>query len=106
MSWPPAFAAPSSSTVGTCSTPATCAMAAGRSSRSVALRPDMAAGTPTVSVVIPTKNRPDLLRNALDSVLAQTFADYEIIVVVDGPDPATEELLRAEPDPRLRFHVG
>ena len=61
--------------------------------------------TPTVSVLIPTRNRPILLRRALDSVLAQTFVDYEIVVVVDGPDAETEELLRAEPDRRLRFHV-
>jgi glycosyltransferase involved in cell wall biosynthesis len=66
----------------------------------------MADETPTVSVVIPTRNRPDLLRNALDSVLAQTFVDFEIVVVVDGPDPATEDLLRAEPDSRLRFQVS
>jgi glycosyltransferase involved in cell wall biosynthesis len=62
--------------------------------------------TPTVSVLIPTRNRPSLLRRALDSVLAQTFVDYEIVVVVDGPDAATEELLRRERDPRLRFHVN
>jgi len=65
-----------------------------------------AAEPPTVSVVIPTRNRPDLLRKALDSVLAQTFADYEVVVVVDGPDAPTEELLAAEPDPRVRFHVS
>ena len=62
--------------------------------------------TPTVSVLIPTRNRPSLLRRALDSVLAQTFVDYEIVVVVDGPDAETEELLRTEPDLRLRFHVN
>jgi glycosyltransferase involved in cell wall biosynthesis len=56
-------------------------------------------------VVIPTRNRPGLLRNALDSVLAQTFADYEVVVVVDGPDPATEEMLRGEADRRVTFHV-
>jgi glycosyltransferase involved in cell wall biosynthesis len=66
----------------------------------------MADETPTVSVVIPTRNRPDLLRKALDSVLAQTFVDYEVVVVVDGPDAATEALLKAESDPRVRFHTS
>src|SRR3954469_6875228 len=43
-----------------------------------------------VSVVIPTRNRPEMLGAAIDSVLAQTFTDYEIVVVVNGPDnPAT-----------------
>jgi glycosyltransferase involved in cell wall biosynthesis len=36
---------------------------------------------PLVSVIIPTHNRPDLLRQALESVRAQTFRDFEIIVV-------------------------
>jgi glycosyltransferase involved in cell wall biosynthesis len=39
---------------------------------------------PLVSVVIPTHNRPDFLSEALASVRAQTFTDYEIIVVSNG----------------------
>ncbi len=54
---------------------------------------------PLVSVVIPTRERPDLLREALHSVSAQTFTDYEIVVVVNGPDnpqtPATLEAAHA-----------
>lgn len=43
-----------------------------------------------VSVVIPTRNRPEMLGAAIDSVLAQTFTDYEIVVVINGPDnPST-----------------
>jgi glycosyltransferase involved in cell wall biosynthesis len=41
---------------------------------------------PFVSVIIPTRNRPDLLREAIDSVRAQTFTNYEIIVVINGAD--------------------
>src|SRR5258708_1108738 len=37
-----------------------------------------------VSVIIPTHNRPEMLAEALASVRAQTFADYEIIVVSNG----------------------
>jgi glycosyltransferase involved in cell wall biosynthesis len=40
--------------------------------------------TPLVSVVIPTYNQPAFLHEALNSVFAQTFSDYEIIVVNDG----------------------
>lgn len=39
---------------------------------------------PTVSVIVPTYNRPDRLREALSSVLAQTYQDFEVIVVNDG----------------------
>lgn len=61
---------------------------------------------PLVSVVIPTKGRPELLARAVESVLAQTIADLEIIVVVDGDDPATVERLGLITDSRLRFHVN
>jgi len=39
---------------------------------------------PLVSVVVPTHNRPDMLAEALASVRAQTFKDYEIIVISNG----------------------
>jgi glycosyltransferase involved in cell wall biosynthesis len=58
--------------------------------------------SPEVSVVIPTCNRPDLATRAVRSALTQTFADLEVVVVIDGPDPATEEALASIEDPRLR----
>lgn len=48
--------------------------------------------TPTVSVIVPTYNRPDRLREALESVLAQTFQDFEVIVVNDGTVDVTAVL--------------
>jgi glycosyltransferase involved in cell wall biosynthesis len=41
---------------------------------------------PRVSVIIPTRDRPQMLREAIASIRAQTFTDYELIVVVNGPD--------------------
>lgn len=47
----------------------------------------------TVSVVIPTHNRPELLKRALDSVYAQTYTDFEVIVVDDGSAPRAYDVL-------------
>jgi glycosyltransferase involved in cell wall biosynthesis len=47
----------------------------------------------TISVVIPTYNRAEYLRQALDGVLAQTFKDYDIIVVDDNSTDGTKELV-------------
>jgi glycosyltransferase involved in cell wall biosynthesis len=48
-----------------------------------------------VSVVIPTHDRPELVRRAVESALAQTVPPSEVIVVLDGPQPETRRTLRA-----------
>ena len=50
--------------------------------------------SPIVSVIIPTYNRAGLIQEALESVLRQTFKDYEIIVVDDGSTDNTPEVLK------------
>jgi glycosyltransferase involved in cell wall biosynthesis len=57
---------------------------------------------PLVSAVIPTRNRPELVCQAVRSVLSQTIREIECIVVIDGPDPATLHSLGEIEDPRLR----
>jgi glycosyltransferase involved in cell wall biosynthesis len=58
---------------------------------------------PRVSVVIPTYNRSGSLEDAVRSVLDQTFADLEVIVVDDGSTDDTREMVVAlQSDPRLR----
>ena len=58
---------------------------------------------PIVSVVIPTRGRPKLVVRAVETALCQTFRDLEVIVVLDGSDPQTQQALRAMDDPRLRI---
>jgi glycosyltransferase involved in cell wall biosynthesis len=58
--------------------------------------------TPAVSVVIPTRNRPDMVCHAVRTVLAQTYSNFEIVVVVDGPDEATVTALHSIGDDRIR----
>jgi glycosyltransferase involved in cell wall biosynthesis len=57
---------------------------------------------PRVSVVVPTFNRSRLLSNAIESVLAQTYTDYELIVIDDGSTDDTHEKLKAYME-RIRY---
>ena len=61
---------------------------------------------PVISVTIPTFNRAHVIRGAVDSVLAQTFSDIEIIVVDDGSSDGTRQVLAEAygDDDRVRYH--
>jgi glycosyltransferase involved in cell wall biosynthesis len=62
--------------------------------------------TPTVSVVMPVFNGERFLREAVESILSQTFADFEFIIVDDGSTDGTAAMLDsyARSDARLRVY--
>jgi glycosyltransferase involved in cell wall biosynthesis len=58
---------------------------------------------PQVSVVIPTRDRAQLLPRAVASVLAQSFQDFELIIVDDASADGSEQLARGFRDARVRY---
>lgn len=60
--------------------------------------------SPMVSVIIPTYNRAELVGRAIQSVLAQTFDDWELIVVDDASTDNTEKVVSSFTDTRIRYH--
>lgn len=58
---------------------------------------------PKVSVIIPTYNRASFLENSVNSVLKQTFKDYEIIISDDASTDNTEEYVKSIKDPRVVY---
>jgi len=58
--------------------------------------------TPLVTVVIPTFNRANFVRQAIESVLQQRFQDYELIVVDDGSTDGTRAVIESL-GPRVRY---
>ncbi len=58
---------------------------------------------PLVSVIIPTYNRREYVQEAIDSVLAQTYRDFEIIVIDDGSTDGTGEALTARYGDQIRY---
>jgi glycosyltransferase involved in cell wall biosynthesis len=58
---------------------------------------------PTVSVIIPTRNRYSFVPRAIQSVLNQTYQDFEVLVVDDASDDHTEEIVKGFSDERITY---
>src|SRR5688572_27262369 len=56
-----------------------------------------------ISVVIPTFNRAHLISEAIESVLAQSYPNWELIIVDDGSTDETQSLIRNFSDTRIRY---
>ncbi len=59
--------------------------------------------SPKVSVIVATYNREKYLKEAIISVLEQTYCDFEIIVIDDGSTDNTHIMIESFQDPRLRY---
>jgi glycosyltransferase involved in cell wall biosynthesis len=57
----------------------------------------------STTIVVPTRNREELLPRALRSVLGQTYRELEVIVVDDASTDGTQAVVRSFADPRLRY---
>ncbi len=58
---------------------------------------------PLVSILLPTFNRGHLLPFAVESVVQQTYANWELLIWNDGSSDETEAILRSFTDPRIRY---
>lgn len=59
---------------------------------------------PPVSIIIPTYNRSHILGRAIDSVLKQTFTDYELLIIDDASTDGTEDLVKKYNDNRIQYY--
>lgn len=57
---------------------------------------------PIVSVVIPVYNGEETIKQTIESVLSQTFSDFELIVINDGSTDATVNVVSTFQDPRIK----
>lgn len=59
--------------------------------------------SPFFSVILPTYNRANMIGKAIESVLAQTYTNWELIVVDDGSTDNTKQVVEAYNDTRIRY---
>ncbi|MBK8625159.1 MAG: glycosyltransferase family 2 protein [Saprospiraceae bacterium] len=58
---------------------------------------------PLFSIIIPTYNRAHIIHRPIESILAQTFTDWELIIVDDGSTDDTKAVVDSYPDERIRY---
>ena len=59
---------------------------------------------PLFSIILPTYNRGDRIEKAIQSVLDQTYSNWELIIVDDGSTDNTKEICLKYQDPRITYH--
>jgi len=58
---------------------------------------------PFFTIIIPTYNRASTISKPIDSMISQTFTDWELIIVDDGSTDATKEIIETYKEPRIRY---
>jgi glycosyltransferase involved in cell wall biosynthesis len=61
---------------------------------------------PLVSIIMATYNRANTIKRAVDTVLNQTYRNFELIIIDDGSTDNTLEILKEYNDPRIRIYVN
>jgi glycosyltransferase involved in cell wall biosynthesis len=59
---------------------------------------------PKISIIMPTYNRANLITETIDSIHSQTFTNWELLIMDDGSDDNTEEMVAQINDERIQFH--
>ncbi len=59
--------------------------------------------TPNISVIMPVYNGEQYLRQAIESILTQTYKDFELIIINDGSTDNTESIILSYDDSRIRY---
>ncbi|MBB6109098.1 Glycosyl transferase family 2 [Mucilaginibacter lappiensis] len=62
--------------------------------------------TPAISVTMPVYNSASFLREAMDSILTQSFTDFEFVILNDGSTDNSKEIILSYNDPRIIFYDG
>lgn len=61
--------------------------------------------TPAITVLMPAYNAAEYIKEAIDSVLNQTFTDFELLIINDGSTDDTENIIKGYADKRIKLHT-
>ncbi len=61
---------------------------------------------PIISVLMPAYNAAAYIREAIDSILTQTFTDFEFVIINDGSTDTTEEIILSYSDERIKYYAN
>ena len=57
-----------------------------------------------VSIILPTYNRAHMVGNAIESVLAQSYTEFELLIIDDGSTDHTEQVVASYNDKRISYY--